>query len=60
MVHVERTSLVADDGLEADAGRSRANPHHDVGVVDGATFFIHGTEHDRLVAQLLADLQRFK
>ena len=52
------TCLLADDGLEADAGRPRADPHHDVGVVDGATRLVHGAEHHRLVAQLLADLQQ--
>ena len=60
MVHIEwTTSLFADDGLEADACRPGADPHHDVGVVDGATLLVHRAEHHRLVAQLLADLKRF-
>ena len=60
--HIEWIAfLFADDRLEADAGRPGADPHHDVGVVDGATLLVHRAEHHRLVAQLLADLQqRFK
>ena len=43
------------DGVEADADGVRADPHHDVGVVDELPVGVHGVEHDGLVGDLLAD-----
>ena len=46
--HLQGASLFSHDGLEADASRLRADPHHDVGVVNGGATFVDGTEHDGL------------
>ena len=56
-MYVQRLSfLLPNDRFEAHAGRPRADPHHDVGVVDGAAALVDRAEGDRLVAQPLADV----